>query len=164
MPRGPVRFLSSLLTLACLASAAVAQTAPVPSFVNDVEPIFTRFGCNQGACHGKGAGQNGFRLSLRAFAPEWDHDWLTREFGSRRVNRAVPEASLVLRKPTGQAEHGGGVRLRTDSFEYALLRNWIANGAKADDPARSRVKKLTVSPSEQIAKKGETLSTLVRPR
>jgi hypothetical protein len=35
-----------------------------PSFGNDVVPIFTRMGCNQGACHGKNAGQNGFRLSL----------------------------------------------------------------------------------------------------
>ena len=44
-----------------------------PSFVNDVEPILTRYGCNQGACHGKGAGQNGFRLSLRGYAPEMDY-------------------------------------------------------------------------------------------
>ena len=56
-----------------------------PSFLNDVEPLFTRLGCNQGSCHGKGAGQNGFRLSLRGYAPELDHQWLTREFAGRRT-------------------------------------------------------------------------------
>src|SRR5947207_14940990 len=80
-----------------------------PSFVNDVEPILTRLGCNQGACHGKSAGQNGFRLSLRGYAPEWDHGWITREFATRRINPTTPEASLFLLKPTGQAAHEGGV-------------------------------------------------------
>src|SRR3954466_9720552 len=90
--------------LALLAAAGVRADAG-PSFVNDVIPILTRLGCNQGACHGKAAGQNGFRLSLRGYAPEWDHAWITREFGNRRINRAVPEASLFVRKPLGQAPH-----------------------------------------------------------
>ena len=67
---------------------------------NDVMPLFTRYGCNQGACHGKGAGQNGFRLSLRGYAPE---RWTTtspptREFSGRRVSVVAPEESLLLRK------------------------------------------------------------------
>ena len=61
-----------------------ASTAP-PSFVNEVMPLFTRLGCNQGACHGKAAGQNGFRLSLRGYAPEMDHEYLTRELDGRRL-------------------------------------------------------------------------------
>src|ERR1700730_728368 len=35
-----------------------SKAVQAPSFLNDVEPIFTRLGCNQGACHGKNAGQN----------------------------------------------------------------------------------------------------------
>ena len=31
---------------------------------------------------------------------------------ARRLNFADPDASLLLKKATGQAEHGGGVRLR----------------------------------------------------
>src|SRR5215217_2898620 len=61
-----------------------------PSFLNDVMPILTRQGCNQGACHGKGAGQNGFRLSLRGYAPELDHPGLTREFFGRRISFSDP--------------------------------------------------------------------------
>src|SRR6185503_16003351 len=84
------------LSLACLLLGALPLRAEAPSFVNDVVPIFTRFGCNQGACHGKGVGQNGFRLSLRGYAPEMDHPWLTREYAGRRISRVDPEASLIL--------------------------------------------------------------------
>jgi hypothetical protein len=121
-----------------------------------VSALFSKLGCNGGTCHGAVKGQNGFRLSLFGADPAGDHDRLLREFGARRVNLTDPAASLLLRKPTGQAEHGGGVRLRTDSFEYDLLRKWVAAGAKADAAARSRVKELKVSPAERVAKKGET--------
>src|SRR5262245_4193156 len=73
----------------------------VPSFKNDIEPILTKTGCNQGGCHGKLAGQNGFRLSLRGFAPEWDYDWITKEVHGRRINAAFPAESLLVTKPTG---------------------------------------------------------------
>src|SRR5437016_1411732 len=106
--------LVAALTLVAAGSAS-AQT---PSFINDVVPILTRLGCNQGSCHGKGAGQNGFRLSLRGYAPEWDHAWITREFTTRRINPTNPEASLFLQKPTGQAAHEGGVLMTIKSREY----------------------------------------------
>src|SRR5271167_1362492 len=96
-----------LALVACPLLHTVCQAQSAPSFVNDIEPILTRLGCNQGACHGKNAGQNGFRLSLRGYAPEWDHAWLTRETTNRRINFTVPETSLLLLKPLGQASHGG---------------------------------------------------------
>ena len=44
--------------------------APLPiNFANQVVPIFTKLGCNCGGCHGKIAGQNGFRLSLLGLRP-----------------------------------------------------------------------------------------------
>src|SRR5262245_56162495 len=98
-----IRFATPVI----LALVSTVQAGP-PSFVNEVVPLLTRQGCNQGACHGKGSGQNGFRLSLRGYAPDWDHDWITREFDGRRINRAVPQASALLLKPTGQAPHEGG--------------------------------------------------------
>src|SRR5262245_27280148 len=41
-------------------------------FANDVVPVLTRHGCNAGGCHGKASGQNGFKLSLFGFDPEFD--------------------------------------------------------------------------------------------
>ncbi|HVL15502.1 MAG TPA: hypothetical protein VM529_23230, partial [Gemmata sp.] len=73
--------------------------AAVPSFETEVMPLLTKAGCNQGACHGKGAGQNGFRLSLRGFAPELDHKWITREFDGRRVPIPTSSRITVARPP-----------------------------------------------------------------
>ena len=92
---------AQLLFLALALSASAA-----PSFREDVIPLLTRAGCNMGACHGKLAGQNGFRLSLRGYAPEIDHRWLTREFAGRRVDTAQPAKSLLLLKPTGTIAPG----------------------------------------------------------
>ena len=56
-----------------------ADEPSAPSFSNDVVPVLTRFGCNAGTCHGKLAGQNGFKLSLRGFAPADDFESIVRE-------------------------------------------------------------------------------------
>ncbi len=134
--RYPVR--SFLRTFGCAAvffAAAVAHAdGPAPSFVNDVVPVFTRFGCNQGACHGKNAGQNGFRLTLRGYAPELDYQRLTREFSGRRICPDAPEESLLLRKPGGLAPHEGGKVFDIGSRPYRVLLDWI----RAGRPARSR--------------------------
>ncbi len=60
------------------------------SFRNHVEPILTKQGCNSGACHGAAAGKNGFRLTLRGYAPEIDHAVLTRQALGRRIVKTAP--------------------------------------------------------------------------
>jgi hypothetical protein len=138
-----------------------AEARP-PSFVNDVEPLLTRLGCNQGACHGKGAGQNGFRLSLRGYAPEWDHTWITRELDGRRINRADPEASLLLRKPLGRAPHEGGKLIAEGSRAHRLLLDWLRAGApgpQKDDPS---VRRIEVLPGNRLLKPGQEQQLLVR--
>jgi hypothetical protein len=110
---------------------APPRHAQPPSFLNDVVPLLTKLGCNQGSCHGKNAGQNGFRLSLRGYAPDWDHTWITREYDGRRINPAVPEESLLLTKPLGRTPHEGGKVLRENSREYQLLLDWLGPGHRA---------------------------------
>jgi hypothetical protein len=132
------------LATCCLLAAAAAEE--VPSFVNDVEPILTRYGCNSGGCHGKLAGQNGFRLSLRAYAPENDHKYLTREEQARRVNVNDPERSLLLLKPTGKVTHLGGKLLEENGPAYTTLLNWIRAGAPGPKAEERRIAKLEVSP------------------
>jgi Protein of unknown function (DUF1553)/Protein of unknown function (DUF1549)/Bacterial Ig-like domain (group 2) len=160
MPRLAKLGTGSVLTLLVCAGALPAQ-AP-PSFLNDVIPLFTRLGCNQGACHGKNAGQNGFRLSLRGYAPEWDYLSLTREFAGRRINPAVPEASLLLQKPLGKAPHEGGKLIHEGSREHQLLLAWLRAGApgpKASDPS---LRRLDVQPGSRTLKAGQELQILVR--
>ncbi len=142
----------SLLLLVLASTPAPAQA---PSFVHDVEPILTRLGCNQGACHGKGAGQNGFRLSLRGYAPELDHQWLTRELHSRRVDTAAPENSLLLRKPLGQAPHEGGKLFGETSPYYRVLLDWVRAGAPAPVKGEPEVRRLEMTPARQTLKPGQ---------
>lgn len=136
------------------------QTKPV-SFLNDVVPVLTRAGCNQGACHGKGAGQNGFRLSLRGYAPEFDHEWLTREFTGRRIDPAFPEDSLLLRKPLGQTPHEGGKLFGTNSREYAVLLGWIKDGAPRPSKDDPEVRRLEVLPGNRTLRVGAGQQLLI---
>lgn len=115
-----------------------------PSFVNDIEPILTRFGCNQGACHGKGAGQNGFRLSLRGYAPELDHTWIVKEQEGRRVSLVVPEDSLLLRKPLGEVPHGGAKVFEAGSKGHQILLAWLTAGAPPASKDEPRITGLTL--------------------
>src|SRR4051812_3509688 len=110
-----------LAVLVLALSPAAMLRAEGPSFVNEVVPLLTRYGCNQGSCHGKGSGQNGFRLPLRGYAPDWDHAWTPRESTARRINSAVPEQSALLLKPLGKAPHEGGKLFAENSRAHKLL-------------------------------------------
>jgi hypothetical protein len=145
--------------------AQVPEGEKPPSFVNGVLPVLTRLGCNQGACHGKNAGQNGFRLSLRGYAPEWDHRWITREFGGRRVDTAAPEDSLLLRKPLGLVPHEGGKLLRAGSREYQVLLGWIRAGAPGPVAGEPEIKRVEARPPREAAdglRPGDQLSLTVQ--
>jgi len=111
---------------------------PLPiNFSSEIVPVFTKLGCNTGACHGKSGGQNGFKLSLLGFYPEEDYEWLVKEHRGRRIFPAAPEFSLLLRKPSNKLPHGGGRRLDEEGHEWQLLVRWIEQGmpfGEEDDP------------------------------
>src|ERR1700677_2300661 len=102
------------------------------SFVRDVMPALSRLGCNAGTCHGSAQGKNGFQLSLRGYDPLFDHRALTDDVGGRRFNRAAPDRSLMLLKPSGGVAHVGGVLMQPGDAYYEMIRTWIAQGVKLD--------------------------------
>ena len=121
-------------------------TAPhTVSFVRDVQPAFSRMGCNAGTCHGAKDGKAGFKLSLRGYDALYDHRAFTDDIGGRRFNRAAPDQSLMLLKATGSIPHVGGVRTSVDHPYYTLVRDWISQGVKLDLDA-PRVAKIDVFP------------------
>jgi hypothetical protein len=107
------------------------------SFRNEIVPVLTKLGCNQGACHGAQHGKGGFKLSLLGFEPEPDHTAIVKSAEGRRVLTFAPEESLLLLKPTLAVAHGGGKRMEPDSPEFDLIRLWLEQGAPGpakDDP------------------------------
>jgi hypothetical protein len=119
------------------------------NFANQVVPVFTKLGCNSGGCHGKLAGQNGFRLSLLGFEPTLDFETLVHEARGRRVFPAAPDHSLLLLKAAGRVPHGGGKRTEVDSDEYKVLRRWIASGLPYGAPNDPVLTAITVEPSHR---------------
>lgn len=144
--------------LCCAASTGFAAEPSEPRFSRHVVPLFSKLGCNAGACHGAVQGQNGFRLSLFGMEPALDHVRLLREMGGRRININDPDASLLLLKATGLSPHRGGMRTAPGSADYRILRTWLAQGAKLDIVEKSLVNRLTVSPPEKLGQAGESYS------
>lgn len=134
------------------------------SFRNNVIPVMTKVGCNQGACHGALSGKNGFKLTLRGYDPDVDYDTLTRQSVGRRVSLADPAASLMLLKPTFTIPHGGGKRFSTDSIEYRILSEWIAEGAPAPQPNDPEITGLEVFPAAATLATGAEQQLVVRAK
>ena len=123
-----------------------SATARPASYRLDASPVLSKAGCNMGACHGNVTGKGGFKLSLRGDDPSLDFLALTRDALGRRVDRAHPESSLMVLKPTGRVLHEGGVRFGPGSPEEKALLRWIAAGATDDRGSAPRVVRLRVFP------------------
>jgi len=102
------------------------------SFKLDVMPVFMKAGCNSGSCHGAARGKDGFRLSLFGFDPDGDYFRITREMPGRRIDFAVPEASLLFEKSIGAVPHTGGKRFEADHEMALTLQQWIGAGCPQD--------------------------------
>jgi hypothetical protein len=147
-------FLRSIVLMMCLLVAVLRPAYGAESrvsFTNDIVPVLTKAGCNAGTCHAKaGNGQNGFQLSLFGYEPREDFEHIVNEARGRRVSTTAPEQSLLLMKGAGRLPHGGGVRLRHDSEAYALVRRWIADGARSDVESAPALTSLRIEPQQAL--------------
>ena len=147
----------AILALAVMfhAERAVADDSRPISFVNDVEPILTKAGCNMGVCHAKaGGGQNGFQTSLLGFEPQDDYEALVKEGRGRRLLLTAPENSLLVLKATAQVPHGGGKRIEKDSDAYVTLINWIRQGTRYQTAQDAEFTGITVEPDKGRIERG----------
>ncbi len=105
-------------------TALVATLAALPlfaaDFMRDVVPVLERGGC--AGCHNPNGVASGTRLRFpEEHAPNID-------FGNSLhvlVNRANPEKSLLLNKPTLRVAHAGGKRIEPGSADEKLFREWV---------------------------------------
>lgn len=173
--RATRRLPATLLALASLGRLAWASgPAPVVlpngaelaevDFDRHVASLFGRLGCNAGACHGSFQGRGGLNLSLFGHDPARDHEALTREAMGRRVAPLDPDRSLVLLKAAGLVPHEGGRRFAPDSWEYRVIRDWIAGGARRD-PSRASAEGIEVRPRQvAFSRPGESAPLAVVAR
>ena len=133
----------------------ISKSSDRVDFENDLIPIFTKFGCNAGACHGAAAGRGEFNLSLFGGNPQADYAAIVRQLAGRRINLMHPEESLVILKPTAQTSHGGGQVLDENGEGARLLHNWIRQGATYET--------LRHLDRVEIAPKKHVISNLERP-
>lgn len=126
--------------------------ADVMSFIQDVNPVLSRLGCNQGTCHGAKDGKNGFKLSLRGYDPLYDVRAFTDDVKSRRTNVASPDSSLMLLKASGAVAHVGGQLTRPGEDYYEIIRAWISAGCQLDlsDP---KVSSISLEPANPVIQK-----------
>jgi hypothetical protein len=127
-------------------SVTGTQATRQVSYLRDVMPILSKAGCNSGPCHGTPKGKRGFKLSLRGYDPQWDHEQLITDLSSRRFNRSRPTDSLLIMKPTNEVPHEGGFRFGTDHRYYRILLQWIREGNKSDFNQTTRASGIRVYP------------------
>ena len=152
---GPLSSRSSIVV------RGVSSPRPI-HFADQVVPIFTQAGCNGGGCHGKLAGQNGFRLSLLGFEPDLDYETLVKEGRGRRLFPAAPAESLLLQKATARLPHGGGRRIDPGSIEERLIARWIGQGMPVGDKAAPPLARVEIDPSSRVLRPGGRQQLLVR--
>src|SRR5262245_28957470 len=80
-PSGVISAVSDGTTTVHVSAAGKTMTVAVEvrdsasarrfNFENDITPLLSRHGCNSSGCHGKAEGQNGFRLSVFGFDPDF---------------------------------------------------------------------------------------------
>ncbi len=128
----------------------VAQWADNPevNFPNQVVPIFTKFGCNGGGCHGKAAGQNGFKLSCWASS-------LVKILSISSRNREDDVFHLLPRpKPFVDKSPQYGAAWRRAAIgkgftRIRVLRRWIAQGMPYGNSDDATVKEIRMVPNHR---------------
>ena len=154
LPFSLARITRAVGLIALVATTSLAADSPrALSFVNDVQPVLTKMGCNAGACHAKAiTGQRGFRLSVLGFEPEEDYEAIVKQGKGRRVFPPAPEESLLLTKGAAIVPHTGGKKIIPGSEPYKTIVRWIAQGMNYASANEPKVTSLSVEPSRQTMK------------
>ncbi|HTJ40708.1 MAG TPA: hypothetical protein VL463_01390 [Kofleriaceae bacterium] len=134
MPTSPVG--PAVATVAAITVADGASTLPKNvSFQNDVVPIFTKRGCQ--ACHsGGGPGKDLANLTLDGSQNLIFKELMDTATTSQlypRVDRTLPEKSLVLTMPSAESPadaHPNVTFTGPNDKDYLTILVWIREGAK----------------------------------
>ena len=108
-------------------------------FERHVHALLDRQGCNAGKCHGNRNGRGGFSLSLLAAVPARTTPRSLARRPRPVCQRCPARTELAAAQGDRPVQHEGGIRIVPRSWEYELLRQWLADGGVAcRAAARSR--------------------------
>src|SRR2546428_13104223 len=141
--------------LAVVMAAALAAQAPTISFTRTLYPIFENAQCR--GCHTDDGVASATRLHFpepNASPEEIDAFGITL---AALVDRADPDRSLLINKPTNRVRHTGGVRIQPGSFDEEALREWVRylTGVSEDKvtAARERLAAVTTATPDQLLRR-----------
>lgn len=157
--------LTACIFVQLVSTSFAAEPSRALSFVNDIQPILTKAGCNAGACHAKAiTGQRGFRLSVLGFEPEEDYEAIVKQGKGRRVFPPAPEESLLITKGAAIVPHAGGKKLEPASDDYKTLVRWIAEGMNYAQKDEAKLSGIVVEPTRVSMKANTTQQLKVTAR
>ena len=112
-------------------SGTVREVIEDPSFASDIQPIFNREGCTNGACHGVGASAGLILETGESYAALVGVT--STQTGYERVTAGKASDSYLIIKLEGTQAVGarmpiGGAPL--DPVDMGTLKNWVNKGAK----------------------------------
>ena len=85
-------------------------------------------------------------LSLFGYDPKGDHFRITREEGTRRINLAIPEESMLVEKSVGAVPHTGGKLFEKGSDHWQTLVGWLRDGVPNDPEDVAKPEKIEFFP------------------
>lgn len=118
-------FLRSLTVASWLMGVVVSEGSEPIDFDRQIIPLITKLGCNAGSCHGAASGRGNLKLSLFGSEPSSDFYAFVTEYEGRRIDREQPQQSLLLRKPLGELNHGGGKLIEEGDPAHRLIKKWL---------------------------------------
>lgn len=137
-----------------------AGSAPAtPGLRRHIQPLLGKAGCTNRACHGSFQGRGGLRFSL--FSSDADLDRAALQ-DRKRLDSLHPAQSLLVRKPTGQVRHGGGVRFVPGSWQHRMLLAWLSTDARTQSADEPDLLRLELNPTELTLRPGSRVGLRVR--
>jgi hypothetical protein len=107
----------------CLTPLALGQAIDPSYFVAKVYPVLEEAKCR--ICHTTGGVASGTHIHFPDAGAGQNQVALFGLSLASVVDRARPDASLLLRKPTNRVKHTGGLRIHPGSDQEKILLDWI---------------------------------------
>lgn len=136
-------FVQSALCALCFSE----ETGADVYYNSHIAAVFAQNNCSSPKCHGAESGAGGLKLAMFNGNPRADFTTIANAYKSRYINLKKPGDSLLLKKLSGAVAHRGA---KLSEGELELLKNWIKQGARFEDPSAPKILSIASDKSEIV--------------